>query len=115
MICECDAELPEFYRKSVRKARKEHRCDECKKPIRVGESYEHVSGKWDGRIGTYKTCPRCLTLFEFLTDKTDCHCRVHGGQFITILENMCEIEVHYPKIYPKVEQMVSTIKENRYV
>lgn len=48
-----------FYSESWRKARKPHKCCECGVIIEVGEQYEHVSGKADGRIFTAKTCAVC--------------------------------------------------------
>lgn len=77
--CECDYEPPEFYHKEVRKANKDHKCSECGLAIYAGESYEHVRGKWDGDIGTHKTCPRCLALKEWVKAHVPCICWGHGA------------------------------------
>lgn len=53
---------PDFYNEKIRRARKEHTCCECGCTIVVGDSYEYVSGKWDGYVSTYKTCPVCVEL-----------------------------------------------------
>lgn len=67
MECSCDAsindaEYPEVFKKKIRKARKKHSCNECRRSIYPGEEYEHCSGKWDGAFETYKTCIDCLSL-----------------------------------------------------
>lgn len=55
-------ELPTLYNATGVKARKEHRCGECKGTIAVGEEYERVTGKWDGKMRTYATCDKCREL-----------------------------------------------------
>lgn len=44
------------------KARKIQRCGECRRLIFPGETYERVSGKWDGEFVTEKTCSDCLSI-----------------------------------------------------
>jgi len=44
------------------KARKIHKCCECRDTINVGEKYEYVFGKWDGEIGVFKTCLSCVSV-----------------------------------------------------
>ena len=61
--CTCehlsDGEGPSVVRECIRKARKSHRCDECGGEIAPGSLYEHVTGCWDGRWVTHKTCMIC--------------------------------------------------------
>ena len=52
----------EFFSKTMRRARKEHKCCECRRMILPAEEYEHVSGKWEGQVETYKTCQDCLSI-----------------------------------------------------
>ena len=52
----------EFYHEEHRKARKEHVCCECDETIKPGEMYEHVTGKWEDEIMTYKTCDLCVRI-----------------------------------------------------
>lgn len=77
--CYCDYELPQFYVAEVRTARKQHKCSECGRLIAEGERYEHVRGKWDGDMGTFKTCPRCLSLREWVKAHVPCFCSGHGS------------------------------------
>lgn len=59
-MCDIDScESPEFFVEKMRKARKEHICDECGSVIDKGEFYQHVSAKWDGVVQTVKTCEFC--------------------------------------------------------
>lgn len=49
----------EFYDTINHKARKQHRCDECRKTIEVGDVYVYASGKFDGQFFSVKTCRLC--------------------------------------------------------
>lgn len=77
--CFCDYEMPEFCHIELRKARKEHRCDECGRIIERGDTYENVHGKWDGRLDTFKTCSRCLALKEWVRTHVPCFCWAYGN------------------------------------
>ena len=47
----------------IRKAKKEHKCTECKESISTGSSYEYFAGKDDdGNLFIQKTCDVCLEL-----------------------------------------------------
>ncbi len=77
--CWCDYDPPEFSSRSYPKARKQHRCEECGKPINPGEQYECVAGKWDGYFSTFNTCPRCVDLRRWVTNSIPCFCWAHGN------------------------------------
>lgn len=47
---------------TIRKARKDHRCVECRETIKAGDRYEFVSGVWDGEPAAYKTCLSCVEI-----------------------------------------------------
>jgi hypothetical protein len=57
-----DGDSATCYSESVRTARKEHACGECDDTIKKGERYEYVSGIWDGRASSYKTCLLCVEI-----------------------------------------------------
>jgi hypothetical protein len=44
---------------TIRRARREHRCCECDGTIKVGDTYEYVSGVWDNQGASFKTCLAC--------------------------------------------------------
>lgn len=57
-----DVETPDFCRCEVVTARKEHRCDECRRIIGRGETYERFFGVMYGDPYTAKTCSGCLDI-----------------------------------------------------
>jgi hypothetical protein len=79
MNCFCDYEPPSFYRVELRLARKQYYCDECSGLILPKERYEYVSGKWDGDLGTYRTCERCVEIREFVSGNVPCFCWGHSN------------------------------------
>lgn len=94
--CFCDYDQPEFYNQRMQTAKKEHRCKECGKPIATGEIYENVSGKWDGRFDTFKTCPRCLALKDWVKAHVPCFCWAHGNIREDALETAREYDRQAP-------------------
>jgi hypothetical protein len=96
MGCYCDYEQPEFYNSAMRTARKLHRCNECARAIRPGEQYEYVSGKWDGEIGKFKTCQRCLDLRNYTTSNIPCACWSHGNMIEDCIESLREYQHELP-------------------
>ncbi|TPV96148.1 MAG: hypothetical protein B7733_06260 [Myxococcales bacterium FL481] len=60
---------PSAFIEYERKARKSHTCGECRKPIRPGDSYEEVTGIWDGHPGRHRTCQRCKRVRELALKK----------------------------------------------
>ncbi len=56
------SEMPDVYRESRPRARKAHRCCECRGAIPAGEIYRLASGLWDGGWDTYKTCLDCVEI-----------------------------------------------------
>lgn len=77
--CYCYYEPAEFYHKEERRAKKDHRCSECGRTIEPSETYEYVRGKWNGDFDTFKTCPRCLALLEWVQAHVPCFCWEHGN------------------------------------
>lgn len=53
---------PSFSTESTPRAKKPHQCCECREVIPVGATYERVSGVWDGRFDTFKTCAECVEI-----------------------------------------------------
>lgn len=64
-----DGERCDFYdERVVARARKTHRCYECREPIAAGESYLRIFGVWGGDASTIKTCARCYFARAVLAD-----------------------------------------------
>jgi len=56
-----------FYRDTLRKARKTHRCELCRAVILIGEKYHDKAGNQDGDIWTFKECEKCQpVIIEFM-------------------------------------------------
>ncbi len=89
-FCECDYDgYSEFMSDPViRKARKQHRCDECGARILPSETYEYVAGKQNGDMWDQHTCSRCLALIEWIEAHVPCFCREYGGVMVERLEGM---------------------------
>lgn len=71
---------------TIKAARKEHHCDECRRTIRVGEPYHVVTGKSEFGLESYKTCPHCEAAGHWL--RKACN----GYLFTMMLEDLRE---HY--------------------
>jgi hypothetical protein len=56
----------EFSNHSNPKARKDHRCDECGKRIKTGETYSRMDGKWEGEMTSHKAHTDCAALCDAL-------------------------------------------------
>lgn len=81
--CECyyDYDAPAFYSTyTVKRSRKQYRCDECHGPIKLGESYERKVGKWDGDFDVYRECMLCLGMRQWAKISVPCFCcNTFGG------------------------------------
>jgi hypothetical protein len=91
--CYCDYDPPVFHSRAVRKARKNHKCYECRSPIFSGEQYEYVTGKWDGDIEVFKTCQHCVDLRIWVQNNVPCLCWGHGNMFDDLrdaIEDACD-------------------------
>ena len=73
--CSIDYDGPDVYSRTIRKARKEHRCCECGDWIRVGERYEYITALYPDCSGwdEFKTCLPCANLAMSMG------CRQHMG------------------------------------
>jgi len=70
MSCCIADDGPEVFTEEWRKARKVHRCCECRSKIEIDETYEYIKGLWDGHWSEYKTCEKCADLRESLSEVT---------------------------------------------
>ena len=72
-FCDLD-DPPSAFKETMRRARTAHRCSECRSTIHPGETYEHVWGVWGGDVDTFKTCPTCLSLRNWVVAHIPCFC-----------------------------------------
>ena len=94
--CSCDYEPAQFYCAQIRKARKEHRCEECGEKIIPGSKYEYVSGKWDSYVNEFKTCERCVNLRVWVKNNVPCFCWCHGNMLEDARETIEEARYRAP-------------------
>jgi hypothetical protein len=72
--CDWDYDPPRVYYATIRQARKEHKCYECRGAITSGQRYEHVGGMdYDGAWFTFKTHLGCAGI------RRDFCCNLHGS------------------------------------
>lgn len=61
VYCECD-DYCTCLSSTRPKARKEHKCNECKRIIPIGDKYLREVTLYDGEVETYKTCKDCESI-----------------------------------------------------
>lgn len=72
------------------RARKAHRCCECKGTISPGEVYHRANGIWDQGPDSYATCTDCETLRTEVA-RHGCPCWSFGG----LIDELCEFDEGY--------------------
>lgn len=70
--CGCE-DGPEWVRVKEQRARKPHRCWECGAPIKPGDLYEYVVGKWEGDVSVFRTCEPCADLRDSYAAQGYCY------------------------------------------
>ena len=68
-MCDCDYDQPDVFEQSDVKARKFHRCSECRGWIAPGETYRKSFGVWDGSAQSFKTCRDCIEFAGWAEDQ----------------------------------------------
>ena len=61
-----DLELPDVFRETFPRARKDYRCCECGERIAPGYRHHLATGKWAGEWLSYRTCGGCHDVREEL-------------------------------------------------
>ena len=64
-------ELSSCYSLKKRKARKQHKCCECKGVIQAGEVYNLHSGIWNCEPASFKVCADCEELRDRIRSECD--------------------------------------------
>lgn len=65
------SETPSAFKTVTRKARKEHKCCECRDDIYIGEEYQYSSGIWDGEPDSFKQCLCCAKVMRAVASSND--------------------------------------------
>lgn len=97
MDCYCDSEPATVYsERRINRARKTHKCEECRRQIAVGEPYTSTFGVWDGWAQTFCTCQHCQKLRDFITISTPCYCWSHGDGFDDLRDHLEYVKARAP-------------------
>ena len=91
-MCEWEGPAPSFLQEHhIKKAQKEHRCDECGEKIVIGENYKRIVGVWDGSFfNQINQCKLCLRVYDDLVDMD--FCPDYGGLWEFIWNEFEEAE-----------------------
>jgi hypothetical protein len=99
-----DAERVFILQESTRKARRAHKCDECRRDIEVGEAYQYEFGKLDSDAVAYRTCRHCLVGRAWLS--TNCGGWVYGS----VIEEIAEHADQYPALAGPLREIEAKAK-----
>ena len=88
MIDNADEPFTAFH-EVRRRARREHKCNECGRTIGVGESYHRAGALYDSRWTTYRTCAHCDVLRQWVQHNCG------GFLFHAVLEDFREHAAEY--------------------
>lgn len=92
-MCRIDGADPsDFYSEKTRRARKEHRCEECGRKIAVGESHHYAFVVAEGLGDSYRTCAHCCAGQSWLSRECG------GWIFGSVGEELQEHAYDYPEI-----------------
>jgi hypothetical protein len=105
---ECD--IPDFYNWSEPKARKKHRCCECRAPIEKGEKHFAATGKWDSEIQTFRQHLLCMEACMFIRDKLNANeCICFGGLWEWCDESKWQCDKTHP-VWRELRKKLADIK-----
>ena len=91
----CD--LPSVFSDTIRRARKDHKCCECRRIIKSGERYHLSKGCWEHKWYEFKTCTECDELREELRTACDLY-PDEGPAFGELGELAHESGVEFPVV-----------------
>lgn len=86
-------EYAELYREKTVKAKKDHKCSECYKPILKGEIYQYIFTIFQGDASVIKICSDCRDKRQKIHDIEISHgCKEHEAwpPFGTLMEHASE-------------------------
>ena len=101
--CFCDFdEAADVYNQTTPVARLQHKCNECRRIIAPGETYERVAAIWKCYSDTweiYKTCSHCIALREYVLAHVPCFCWAHGNIVQGALDELREYANEAPGLF----------------
>jgi hypothetical protein len=88
-------DAPSVYSCEVRKARKEHKCCECNRTIKIRYRYQMFKGIWDGKAARFKTCNPCALLRDEIAQDSYDH---EAPAFGELGEYARELDMEFPPV-----------------
>ena len=104
-------EMCEVLQSGFRKARKSHKCNECRREIKPAELYRYEYIKFDGELDSHKTCPQCLVVRYWL--EKECSGWVYGGIEEDLVEHAQEGHLYPSPHWMSIARMAVGIR-NRW-
>lgn len=83
-----DADRVTLLSESEPRARKEYKCAECSRTIKIGEQYQSDRYLFDGRFSIHRTCMQCMVCREWL--QKECSGWLYGGIYEDLAEHFHE-------------------------
>lgn len=111
-----DYDGPSVFTQKVVKARKLHKCCECKRAIVPGEKYLREQGKWDDTWESFKTCKECYEI-----RKAFCESYLYGQLYFAIFESLRDGDGAIdedallglsPKAFEKIQKVIEEVWES---
>lgn len=112
--CYCDyGDGPSVFDEKTVKAKKAHKCSECRGAILPGEAYLKTWGIWDGEASTFKRCADCSSLIEWALAHVKCICWHYGQSLSDIIDAMQEYDAECPGLLAEAEAKVNAVRAKR--
>ena len=112
--CYCDYDDPPTVCDTREvKAKKTHKCSECRGAILPGETYRKTWGIWEGDAHTYKRCADCSELVAWAEAHIKCICFYYGEELSNVMDAMSEYDSECPGLYAEAEAKVKAVREKR--
>lgn len=110
-MCGCDGDGPSAFWETTRKARKRHKCSECRGWIEIGEAYAYIRGIWDGEASSFKQCSDCVALIAWALARNDCICFNYGQAHGDLIDDAYESgDAGYPA---EIDGRIKAIRAKR--
>lgn len=104
-MCVCVDETVDFWIETRRRARVEHRCEECREPIAPGAYYMRVATGYDGSVSSHAVCLGCRAWTAAYNDAARRFCGCSGiwiGQLWNHIAELAREHLGMPDIVGEV-------------
>ena len=112
--CSCDSgDAAEFFTSyTVKKARKQFRCEECRGHVLPGDSYRYSAGRWDGNFMDHRHCDLCEELQQWARISAPCFCYNFGDLHNEAQEMARAVDEEAPGVLAEYQQRIYKINKH---